>query len=210
MVTVTPREVEQASVHYPLFFAKDPTTGAFGLFAMLGFQPTENLFLQGNEWRVAHVPLRVRRGPFSVAFRPGAGSEPDVLVQIDLDDARVGTLEGERLFHEDDRPSAYLEQVTSVLSELVTGAPDTRAFVQRLMDERIIEAVSIEADFVDGSRIVFDELYTVSSSVAAALTGSALEKLHAAGDLRRVHAIERSLSNIRGLIDLRNARLTQA
>ncbi|WP_163078876.1 SapC family protein, partial [Acinetobacter baumannii] len=54
-----------------------------------------NLFLEGDRWISGHIPLSLQRGPFLIGLTAD-GAAP--VIQIDLDDPRVGAADGEPLF----------------------------------------------------------------------------------------------------------------
>src|SRR5580692_12893828 len=135
-------EFSQLVVHYPILFSKDMNTGEFYCGAMLGFDEGENLFL--DEWRDLEFyrPLGLQRVPF---YAHG----PDVA--IDLDHPRVGVAEGVALFTDVGEPSRYLQRIIWAFQDLSSGIAVTRSFITSLLQLKLIEPISIEAEFEDGT-----------------------------------------------------------
>ena len=58
---IVPTEFADVQREYPIFFRKDPSTGEFTSFALLGFSKDENLFLEDGHWKAAYVPGVIAR-----------------------------------------------------------------------------------------------------------------------------------------------------
>src|SRR5580692_5815510 len=144
-VSVIPREFPRLLAHYPIFYTKNTETGRFEPSALLGFQPQENLFFVDGRWDAAYVPLHVQRQPFSLVSRRAEvsdGKPPSLDVAIDLNQT-VQSQEGQRLFLEDGQPTKFLQDITSMLAALLTGAKEAEAFTGRLVELDLIESVHI-------------------------------------------------------------------
>lgn len=205
MVPVVTREVPRLLAHYPLFLIRFEDTGEYGLVALLGFRPDENLFLTEAGWAQAYVPLEFQRGPFQVAVN---SQTQDGVLQLDLDDGRVrdGADEGEALFEADGSPTPYLAQINTVLSTLLAGADETRAFCSAIVDAGLVEPVNLSITFKSGEKLRFDRLHSINRDALSALRGPALDALHAAGHLRSAFEVAASLAQIQPLIDRKDAR----
>jgi hypothetical protein len=188
-------------VHYPILFSKDANTGEFYCGAMLGFDEGENLFLE--EWRDLEFyrPLGLQRVPF---YAQG----PDVA--IDLDHPRVGAAEGTALFTEFGEPSRYLQRIIWAFQDLNTGIAGTRSFIARLLELKLIEPISIEAEFDDGTTRDCAGLYTVSQDALSALPDQAVIELFRRGYLRLIHLMIASLKQFPVLARKKNGRLLKA
>src|SRR6516225_6165261 len=147
-------------VHYPILFSKDANTGEFYCGVMLGFDEGENLFL--DEWRDLEFyrPLGLQRVPFYAQ-----GSD----VAIDLDHPRVGVEGGVALFTEFGDPTRYLQRIIWAFQDLSSGITVTRHFIARLLELKLIEPISVEAEFDDGTTRDCAGLYTVNQDTLSAL-----------------------------------------
>ena len=111
MVPVVPAEFRQLQREYTIFFRKDPA-GGFQSVALLGFEPHENLYLQGARWVAASLPATIARGPFLIGFRehPGAaGPVREPVIHVDMAHPRVVAAGGQRVFQSDGSHSPYLD-----------------------------------------------------------------------------------------------------
>ncbi|HUK03329.1 MAG TPA: SapC family protein [Steroidobacteraceae bacterium] len=188
-------------VHYPILFAKDANTGEFYCGAMLGFDEGENLFL--DEWRDLEYyrPLGLQRVPFYAQ-----GDD----VAIDLDHPRVGVEDGTALFSETGQPSRYLERIIWAFQDLSTGITVTRYFIARLLELKLIEPVSIEAEFDDGTKRDCVGLYTVNQEVLSTLPDAIVVELFRRGYLRLIYLMIASLKQFPILARKKNGRILKA
>ena len=65
-----PAEFRDLQAYYPIVFRKD-ANGTLSPVALLGFQEGHNLFLEGERWNAAYLPLAIERNPFLI----GRGGE---------------------------------------------------------------------------------------------------------------------------------------
>ncbi len=198
---VVAKEFPLLVVHYPILFSKDANTGEFYCGAMLGFDEGENLFLE--EWRDLEFyrPLGLQRVPF---FARG----PDVA--IDLDHPRVGVEGGTALFTEFGEPSRYLQRIIWAFQDLSSGIDVTRSFITALLQLKLIEPISIEAEFDDGTTRDCAGLYTVNQDALSALPDQTVVDLFRLGYLRLIHLMIASLKQIPILARRKNGRILKA
>jgi hypothetical protein len=198
---VVAKEFPLLVVHYPILFSKDANTGEFYCGAMLGFDEGENLFLE--EWRELEYyrPLGLQRVPF---FAHG----PDVA--IDLDHPRVGVADGTALFTEVGEPSRYLQSIIWAFQDLSSGIEVTRSFITALLQLKLIEPISIEAEFDDGTTRACAGLYTVNQDALSALPDQAVVDLFRLGYMRLIHLMIASLKQVPVLARKKNGRILKA
>jgi hypothetical protein len=212
-VGVVPREFPRLLAHYPVFFTKSAEPDQFELAALLGFSRQENLFLLDGRWDADYVPLQIQRQPFSVAPRrvEGAqGAQPALDVALDLNSPLVQTQEGERLFQEDGQPTKFLQNITSMLSALVSGSREGYAFAGRLAELNLIEPVRIEIEFVDGSDTKLEGLYRISSAVLKALPAAQLGELRDREFLEWMYFQMASVAHVSTLLARKNRLISAA
>ncbi len=198
---VIAKEFPLLVVHYPILFAKDESTGEFYCGAMLGIDEGENLFL--GEWRDLEYyrPLGLQRVPFYA-------NGPDVA--IDLDHPRVGVESGTALFTEFGQPSQYLQRIIWAFQDLSSGIEITRSFISAMLQLKLIEPVSIEAEFGDGTKRDLAGLYTVNQDALSALPDNVVVDLFRLGYLRLMHLMIASLKQFPVLARKKNGRILQA
>jgi SapC protein len=210
-VSVIPREFPRLLAHYPIFYTKSSDTGRFEPAAVLGFERHENLFLLDGRWDAAYAPLQIQRLPFSLIPRGGDGAEgkpPSLDLAIDLDSPRIQTQEGERLFLDDGQPTKFLQNITSMLSALLSGATEAYAFTGRLAELNLIEPVQIDVEFVDGSEAKLRGLYWIAAATLKALPAAQLAELRDREFLEWMYFQMASVAHVSALVARKNRLLS--
>jgi hypothetical protein len=205
---VFPTEYEEIQREYPILFRKDEH-GDFQSIALLGLDKDENLFLGEGGWRARYVPAVQRRGPFSIGLREQhVGGEPlaEPMIHVDLDDPRVGAVEGEILFLPHGGTAPYLERVTEALRLIYTGLEVGKAMFAAFEALELIRPVALEAQLSDEEHYLLPDFHTIAEDRLAGLDGAGLARLHEGGFLRAAFLAAASLGNVSRLIDLKNRR----
>lgn len=192
-------EFPHLAVHYPILLTKDQDTGAFFAGAMLGFDEGENLFLDARGMET-YRPLNLQRGPFFTA-----GNE----VAIDLDSPRIDD-GGKPLFTESGEPTQYLQSIMALFRDLKPGLDMTKAFVQTLVSQKLIEAIDVDLAFDDGSKRTLTGLYTISQPALKALPDSSVIDLFRRDYLQLIYLMIISLRQIPVLARRKNNALLKA
>lgn len=202
-------ELRNLVLDYPVCLIKDPNTGQFGMFALLGFEPGDNLYLEGDRWNALYVPAHIRCHPFRVAFTSAEG-EPrkpeNSVLTIDMDSNRVQEERGEALFNSDGSQSAYLQNISDMLSGMMGAFESTSAFIDLLVENDLVEPARLSVTFGDGEKQNYDGLYTVNDEKLAGLTGDTLQLMNERGYLQACTMLIASMGQVRRLVSLRNAR----
>ncbi|MDT8408867.1 MAG: SapC family protein [Wenzhouxiangellaceae bacterium] len=195
---------------YPLFFIKNRDSGHFEPIALLGFNDQENLYLDDGRWDADYLPLTIDRQPLLIGFQEqtveGVPTQVPV-VHIELDHPSVSESEGAPLFLPHGGESEWLERMTSVLMAIHTGHESIPSFSKTLVGMELIELVSLDMTFRDGSKQVLNGLYTVNESRLGALSGPALELLNNKGYLQALYLMLASQPNLAALIERKNRAL---
>ncbi|MEO1246850.1 MAG: SapC family protein [Pseudomonadota bacterium] len=213
IVPVIADELQSLVLDYPVALIKDAETGHFGLYALLGFEPGENLYLSENQWRASYVPLHVRRQPFMVGLETDAGEQANpenAVITIDIDSKRVQANEGQALFTDDGRWSPYLEAVSKMLAKLMAGMKSTDAFIAHLAERDLLEPAQLNVTFADGEEKSYEGLYTVNDEKLSELDAGSLKELHDKGYLQACYLLLASIGHVQSLISLKNERLAAA
>jgi hypothetical protein len=198
-VPVVVSEFSLLAVHYPILFSKDAETGAFYCGAMLGFDADENLFLGDGQDQDAYRPLNLQRGPFYTA-----GSE----LAIDLDSPRIDAA-GQPLFGDAGEPTPYLESIKALMRELRPGLARTKVFIDTLMRLKLIEPMTIDARFDDGTSRNVTDLYTIDRGVLQGLPDATVVDLFRRGYLQLIYLMLASLKQVPLLAQRKNRRFLQ-
>jgi hypothetical protein len=212
-VSVIPREFPRLLAHYPIFYTKSPDTGKYEPTALLGFERHENLFLTEGRWDASYVPLQIQRQPFSLIPRPnesGDGRQASLDVAFDLDSSDMQTQAGERLFLDDGQPTKFLQNLTAMLSALVSGSTEAHAFTGRLAELDLFEPVQIDIEFVNGSQTKLQGIYWIAAAKLKALPAAELAELRDREYLEWMYFQMASLAHVSALVGRKNRLLLGA
>lgn len=212
-VMTFPTEFGDIQREYPIFFQKDPASGAFRSVALLGLERNENLFLDDDGWRASYVPAVLARGPFAIGFREHQVDgelcrEP--VIHVDLDHPRISETEGEPVFLPHGGHSPYLERINAILRAIYDGVAVSERMFAAFESLALIEPVKVEIRLSDTEQYNLSNYYTISSERLAELDGASLETLNRAGFLQGAFLVMASLANVTRLIDIRNRRRAAA
>ncbi len=205
-------EFRSIQAHYPIFFSKNAGTGEYSAVAMFGFEDKENLFLSDTGWDASYIPLSVKREPFLIGFQQstGAGSgDKEPVIHVNMDSPRISDSEGEAVFLAHGGISPYLEQINSVLNTINEGYPVHELFIKELVEHGLLEPFALDIELNDGSQNRLMGFYTINEEALLELDGDVLASLNEKGFLVPIYMAIASLSNIRDLIDRKNALLEQ-
>ncbi|MGB5257985.1 MAG: SapC family protein, partial [Woeseiaceae bacterium] len=202
-VMTYPMEFRDIQSCYPILFTKDPNTGGFFPAAVMGFDADQNLFLQDNGWDAPYIPAMVRRQPFLIAKRD-KDDNADPVVSLDLDHPRVSQDEGEALFDSDGGTTEFLNQKIALLDKLHHGLQHSSGFVDTLLQHELLEQVTLDIAFNDGSKKSVEGFYCIAEERLYRLKGDVLESLNQAGYLQPVFMAVASMSRMRDVIERRN------
>ena len=200
-------EFRSIQADYPVFFRKSAETGDFTAIAVFGFEDQENLFLNDAGWDAGYIPLTVRREPFLIGFQQSGGAEKEPVIHVDMDSPRVSYSEGEPVFLAHGGISGYLEQANSVLNTINEGYAVHLLFVKELVEHDLLESLALDIELKDGSKNRLMGFYTINEETLAELDGEVLASLNEKGFLLPIYMALASLSNIRTLVDKKNALL---
>ncbi|MDH3410196.1 MAG: SapC family protein, partial [Gammaproteobacteria bacterium] len=122
---------------------------------------------------------------------------------------RISDSEGEAVFLAHGGISAYLERINSILNTINEGYGVHQLFIKELVERDLLESVALDIELNDGSQNRLMGFHTINEDALAGLDGSALADLNEKGFLLPIYMAIASLSNIRALIDKKNALVEQ-
>ncbi|MBO9713738.1 SapC family protein [Sphingomonas sp.] len=201
---VFPTEFAEIQREFPILFQPDGD-GGYNPVALLGLERDENLFLGPEGWESRYIPAIQRRGPFSIALKPGE-DEPEVMIEVDLDDPRVGRNAGELLFLEHGGSTPYLLHVTDALRTIYEGHQAIAPMFAAFEAHGLLRPVDIEIALNEERRIRVTGYFAIDDERLASLDGAALEVLNRSGFLRLAMLVSASLANLQRLIERKGAR----
>ncbi|WP_445776301.1 SapC family protein [Shewanella sp.] len=204
-----PQEFRSIQAHYPIFFHKDAATGQFYSVALFGFGQNENLFLSDAGWNATYVPLTVRRQPFLIGqqtVREDGVERLQRVIHIDLDHPRVSQTEGEALFLPYGGNTPLLDEVGEMLEVIHHGLIDSQRFIETLIKYQLLESFTLDIELDNGKKHQMIGFYTINENTLAELSAETLAQLHQQGYLQAIYMALASQSNIRDLLNLKNAQ----
>ncbi|ACE85576.1 SapC family protein [Cellvibrio japonicus] len=206
---IIPREFRQVASCYPIFFRKIQANNQFEPVAMFGLAPDENLFLSDAGWGSHYIPLSQVRTPFAIGYTGElSASQRQPVIHIDIDHPRVSYTEGNALFLEDGSHSPYLEQVNSILAELINGVGICKRFTDILQAEGLLEPFTLKYELDNGTQAELNGFYTINEMVLRDLNSEQLVRLHRQNFLELIYMVIASLSNVKKLIARKNQSLS--
>ena len=205
---VLPFEFRNIQAHYPIFFQADANDDLFPV-ALLGFEEGENLFLEGDRWDAAYVPAIRRRDPFLVGVKDAhlddGRSQQMRVLSIDMSHPRVSREEGEPLFDALGGRTEFLEEQAGLLETLHEHFEHCRAFARALNEAGLIEPVTMNVTLRDGSTNQLIGLRGLDEEKVQTLSAERLDEFNQKGYLLPLFMIMASMSNMRALIERKNA-----
>ena len=205
-------EFRSIQAHYPIFFSKNGGNGRFSTVAMFGFEDKENLFLSDTGWDSTYIPLSIKREPFLIGFQQptdASSGDKEPVIHVNMDSPRVSESDGEAVFLAHGGISPYLEQTNSILNTINEGYPVHELFIKELVEHDLLEPFALDIQLNDGSQNRLMGFHTINEDALFELDGDVLAGLNEKGFLLPIYMALASLSNIRDLIDRKNALLQQ-
>lgn len=209
MFTMTfPLEMRSVQACYPILIFKDPSEGNLYPVALLGFEEGENLFLTGNTWEAPYIPIMIRRPPFLIGFhKENPSAQRQRVMTIDMDHPRVSDSEGTALFLEQGGNSDFLERTADMLEAIHKGNEQNKDFIDLLLKFDLIESLTLDITLDDQSRNQLHGFYMLDDEKLQGLDEQALNELNSAGFLLPAYMMVASMSHLRDLVAVRNAKL---
>lgn len=191
-------EFQHAAAEFAIVFAE--AAGEVTPAAVLGVQGQQNLYLTDDaQWRARYLPAFLRRYPFVFA-----ASEDRQTLTLCIDETHPGFNRegrGQRLFGEDGKPSAYVEQVMKFLQEYQAHFDRTRRFGKRLKELGLLEPMQVTLTTPAGSKQGLGGFLGVQRDRLRALDGDALASLARTDELELLFLHLQSLRNFNEVKD---------
>lgn len=200
-----PAEFRRLACEYPIVFRRDGASGDWGALALFGFEPGENLFLQGHRWDAACRPLSIAVQPFLIG-RAADGIGPSQ-VHIDMAHPRISSGgEGVRVFEADGSPSPFLEEVIEMLGRLDDGYQASADFFAAVDRYDLLEPFSMDVTLDSGAAHRLVGYNIVNEDAMATLEPGIMAELHRAGHLAPLYFAMASLGNLGKLVRRKNRK----
>ena len=200
-----PSEFRSVQTTYPILFRKHSEKDYIPV-ALFGFEQNENLFLNDAGWDATYIPAMMMKEPFLIGTQ-GNDADPTRVLSIDLDSPRVNTEQGEAMFGALGEMTDFLESQASLLETIFEGHEENRLFVNALLDQDLLESVTLDITLSDGSRNSLLGFYTINEDRIPDLSAETLQLFNRNNMLLPLFMAVASTGNIQRLVDLKNARL---
>ena len=206
-----PFEFRLALSRYPIVVYQDPNDQHHFPVTLFGFEEGENLFLSEQGWDATYVPIMIQRQPFAIGFQKQQGeSEKQTVVTLNTSHPRVNKTLGYDLFNEHGGYTPYLESIVKMLESIDGGNEQNKVLIEALQKYELLEPTTFEITLNNGETNKLVGFSTVSEERFLQLDGQALEELNRSGLLLVITMMIASLSQMRGLIDRKNALTEKA
>jgi hypothetical protein len=176
-------EFDLSSAEYAIVFSGEGRDAMPA--ALLGIRDQENLYIdESGAWKAKYIPAFVRRYPF--VFSAQGKTTFNLCIDEDFPGINRKGL-GERLFDAEGERTQYLKNVLGFLQAYQAQFEATRAFCQRLVDLNLLEAMQAQFRLRNGQRIMLGGFMVVNRDRLRGLSGDALARLAATGDLDLIY-----------------------
>jgi hypothetical protein len=212
-VLTFPTEYAEVQRDYPIFFRKDAATGEYQSVALLGFEKSENLFLDDGRWNASYVPGVIARGPFLIGFQEQQVEgewRVEPVIHVDLDHPRIARNEGEPVFLPQGGHSPYLQHVVTVLRGIRDGIEIGKAMFAAFTALDLIEPLKLEVKLDEQQGYSVLGMHTISRQKLQELDGAALANLNRAGFLEGAYLVLASMNNVKKLMAMKQRKLRHA
>ena len=200
-------EFMQAATEYAIVFT--PVGDDVMPAAVLGVRADQNLYLSADaQWQAKYVPAFIRRYPFVFS-----ASDDKKMLTLCVDESHPGLNgegRGQRLFNDDGKPSAYVEQVLKFLKDYQAHFERTRAFGKRLKELNLLEPMQAQVTTPAGDKLSLGGFLTVTRSRLRTLSGDALAALAKTDELEMLYLHLYSMRNFNEVKDRFVGSLPQA
>ena len=200
-------EMRQLQTTYPLLFQMTPEATHPLPIALMGFEPTENLFLDDSGWGSDVIPMMMRKGPFLIAQENDPTGGAQSVIAIDESHPKVASDGGQALFLEFGGHSDYLEQMIQLLERIESAHQHTLAFAMILNELGLVSPLEFAITLNNGEKHSLQGFFGVDEEQLAALPPGDLGTLHAEGFLTPLFMMVASQSQMARLIGIKNKRL---
>jgi SapC len=185
-------EFPMAASEYAIVFAGTPENTMPAV--ILGLRGEENLFLsKGSTWEARYKPAFVRRYPF--VFSPTADGQRFMLC---IDEAFSGFNRdgrGQKLFGDDDQPTAYVDNILKFLQEYQRQFRRTQEFCNKLRELDLLEPMQARVEMKSGERLSLGGFMAVNRAKLKELPGDKLAELAKTDELELIYLHLQSMRN---------------
>lgn len=196
-------EIPAAAAEYAIVFAG--TKDAVLPVVLLGMEDGKNQFVDADgNWKANYVPAFVRRYPFVF-------SQNEDKLTLCVDESWDGCNregKGERLFDDDGKHTAYLDQMLNFLKESQSHFARTHTFGDRLKELGLLETIKADFTSPQGEKRSVTGFMAVSREKLKQLAPKKLAELVRVGELELAYIHLLSINNLKKVFELSTAPKT--
>ena len=199
-----PDEFPHIHHRFPIIFRRGSGDDDFTCLALLGLDDGENLFVDTPDFVEQRLPLSFEVMPFMIS-RQGPDADEGNLV-FDPSHPRIQSdgKKGERLFDDQGNETQFLQNIMQQLKAVVAGESRTADFVQSMRNYELLELLSVDLAFEDGTTQKLTGFYGIDGKKLSELGAKALKTLQDKGYLIPCILAHASLSRLGDLVERRN------
>lgn len=191
-------EFPPAASEYAIVFASAGDT--IMPVVILGMRGNENVYLDAEGgWQAKYIPAFIRRYPFIFSSSPD-----NKTLTLCIDEAYQGFNQdgrGERLFNDDGKPTAYVDNVLTFLQNYQTQFQRTQAFCRKLKELDLLESMQASITLPSGEKLALTGFMAVDRKRLKALSGDALSDLTKTDELELIYLHLESIRNFSNMRD---------
>jgi hypothetical protein len=126
---------------------------------------------------------------------------------IDLDSPCLDGCGAKKIVNPDGSDSAYLQEILSILGELVAGKTPTEQFIASVLSLDIVAPIMLDIVLDDGTPLQVQGLYGLDEEKFRQLDAGEIARLWKTGYLGLIYAVLMASGQIFKLIRLKNQRI---
>ncbi len=201
LVSVVLHEFAKISANYPIVFIKKQNSEKFMPMAMLGLEPSINLFVDEKfQWLLGtYIPAAFRRYPFAL----GHTNENSMAVCLDVNSEFFSKDEGVALYTSEGEPSEELVKAKNFLVELYASELQAEKFCEKLVELDLLVPNGFKVQSPDGVKY-YDGSFVIDEQRLGSLSAENFLTLRESGYLIAIYAHLFSLLQVERLGALRS------
>jgi SapC len=200
-------EILRAATEYAVVFT--PVGDDVMPAVVLGVKGDQNLYLgPDGHWNAKYIPAFIRRYPFVFA-----ASADNKTLTLCVDEAYPGLNtegRGQRLFGDDGRPTAYVDQVLKFLKEYQAHFVRTQALGRRLKEFGLLEPMTAKVTTPSGGNLSLTGFMAASRAKLRELEPEKLAMLAKTDELELLYLHLYSMRNFNEVRDRLNGHAVRA
>ncbi|HEX7889960.1 MAG TPA: SapC family protein [Ramlibacter sp.] len=197
-VPLTAVEFPLAAAEYAIVFAQNGEEVVPAV--VLGARAGENLYVKDDaSWNARYIPAFVRRYPFVFSTRDDGQA-----FMLCVDEACQGLNDegrGQRLFDDEGKQTAYVDNVVRFLQEYRTQFIRTRAFCKKLAELKLLQPVQAEFTLAGGRKMSLNGFHAIDRKQLKALPAETLSQLAGTDELELIYLHLQSMRNFASVKD---------